>query len=116
MLVPSRHGDSRRGVIVVDIGCASYASADGQEDSIITLLHRFKPLLLWGFDPYPEMRDGAGNMLGALVMTRRAAAWTHDGKISLALGRNTSHVSDVGEPVACFDLAAWLKTLPRLET
>ena len=39
--------------IVVDLGCCSYQRGGQLEDSIHTLIKRFKPAVLFGFDPHP---------------------------------------------------------------
>ena len=39
--------------IVVDLGCCGYVRNGRMEDSIHTLVKRFKPKILFGFDPHP---------------------------------------------------------------
>ena len=104
--------------IVVDLGCCSYARGNRVEDSIQTLVRRFKPAVLFGFDPHPSLLEAVGNVYGATVITSRKAAWTSDGDIGVAVNSNCTHVVPTrpwgnGLGVAsAFDLAAWVKTLP----
>ena len=102
------------GSIVVDLGCASYQRGDKQEDSIITLIRRFKPMLYFGFDP--AVQDGVGRVEGTTLVTSRKAAWIHDGRVGFVLDGNCSHVAGDDSLVHCFDIAQFLTTLPRVDT
>ena len=83
-------------------------------DSIHTLIKRFRPLVLFGFDPHPALPDTVGQVYGTTVFTSRRAAWTNDEEVGLALQGNCTHVdlNEVGRTKA-FDLAAWVRTLPE---
>jgi hypothetical protein len=101
--------------IVVDLGCIGYARSGSLEDSIETLVKRFKPGILFGFDPHPGLTEKVGRLGATTVITSRRAAWTHDGYVGLEVNGNCTHV--VGEDesdgvVRCFDLADWMLTLP----
>jgi hypothetical protein len=109
--------------IVVDLGCCSYQRGNRLEDSIQTLIKRFKPTVLFGFDPHPGLPDAVGQVYGTTVITSRRAAWNFDGRIGLALQGNCTHVSE--EPTVaqsmtgiatCFDIAAWVRALPEAKT
>jgi len=101
--------------IVVDLGCCSYQRGNRLEDSIQTLIKRFKPQVLFGFDPHPGLPDAVGQVYGTTVITSRRAAWMYDGKIGLDLQGNCTHVTANAPEdtwVPCFDLARWTETLP----
>jgi hypothetical protein len=99
--------------IVVDLGCCSYERNGRLEDSIQTLVKRFKPGILFGFDPHPALREAVGQVYGTTVITSRRAAWTYDGTAPLTVNGNCSHIDDRGEEeVEVFDFADWVCTLP----
>jgi len=99
--------------IVIDLGCCSYHRGNRLEDSIVTLVKRFKPKVLFGFDPHPALMEGVGPVYGTTVVTSRRAAWTHEGRLGLTLQGNCTHVGLEGEDsTKVFDLAAWVSTLP----
>jgi hypothetical protein len=100
--------------IVIDLGCISWQRDGWVEDSIETLVKRFAPTVLYGFDPHPALKDGVGPVHGTAVLTARRAAWTFDGEMGLELQGNCTHVDEsVKETVACFDLATWIAALPE---
>lgn len=100
--------------IVVDLGCLSWPQQGGFEDSIITLIRRFHPKILYGFDPHPALSDGMGDFEGTLVITSRRAAWTDEEDVGLDMQGNCTHVdASQKESVQAFDLAAWVRTLPE---
>lgn len=100
--------------IVVDLGCCSYERNGRLEDSIHTLIKRFKPAVLFGFDPHPGLPDAVGQVYGTTVITSRRAAWLFDGVIGFDLQGNCSHVdSDALDAADCFDVAAWVRALPE---
>src|SRR5262245_38375939 len=78
--------------IVVDLGCCSYqrnvGGVEWLEDSIQSLIKRFKPTVLFGFDPHPALPDAVGEVYGTSVITSRRAAWTWDGNLGLELQGN----------------------------
>lgn len=100
--------------IVVDLGCCSYERNGRLEDSIHTLIKRFKPSVLFGFDPHPGLPDAVGQVYGTTVITSRRAAWTHDEEVGLCLQGNCTHVDlDEEQRAKAFDIAAWVRTLPE---
>jgi hypothetical protein len=100
--------------IVVDLGCCSYERNGRLEDSIHTLIKRFKPAVLFGFDPHPGLPDAVGQVYGTTVITSRRAAWTDDEDVGLCLQGNCTHVDSHEEQRAkAFDIAAWVRTLPE---
>lgn len=100
--------------IVVDLGCCSYQRGPRLEDSIQTLIKRFKPTVLFGFDPHPGLPDAVGQVYGTTVITSRRAAWTNDEDIGLSLQGNCTHI-DLNEKqrAKAFDFAAWVRALPE---
>jgi FkbM family methyltransferase len=93
--------------VVVDLGC--HFHPDNPSDaSVVTLLARFRPALFYGFDPHPDTAETCAFLDGGKVTIRRQAAWTFDGETGYYANGITSRLEDDGEPVACFDLAAWL--------
>ncbi len=100
--------------IVVDLGCCSYERNGRLEDSIQTLVKRFKPSVLFGFDPHPGLPDAVGQVYGTTVITSRRAAWTNDCNVGIALQGNCTHVDldEVGGAQA-FDIANWVRALPE---
>ena len=99
--------------IVVDLGCCSYQLGNRVEDSIQTLIRRFKPAVLFGFDPHPALTEKVGTVYGATVITSRRAAWTHDGVAGLTLESNCTHIDlDEEQTTKVFDLASWIRALP----
>lgn len=102
--------------IVIDLGCAGHPKAGGMEDSVLTLIKRFKPTILFGFDPHPGIREGVGHVYGTTVITSRRAAWTHNGSVGLELQANCTHVVDEGDQHAkAFDFSAWVRQLPDVK-
>jgi hypothetical protein len=99
--------------IVVDLGCCSYARGNRVEDSIQTLVRRFKPGILFGFDPHPALLEAVGNVYGTTVITARRAAWTGEGTVGVVINGNCTHVdTDEEQAAKSFDLAAWVRMLP----
>lgn len=104
--------------IVVDLGCCTYQRDIGGhqwvEDSIHTLIKRFKPAVLFGFDPHPALHSAVGQVYGTTVITHRIAAWTNDEEVGLGLAGNCTHVDlDEEQRAKAFDIAAWVRTLPE---
>jgi len=99
--------------IVVDLGCCSYERNGRVDDSIQTLIKRFSPTVLFGFDPHPGLPDAVGQVYGTTVITSRRAAWTNDEDVGLSLQGNCTHI-DRGEKqrAKAFDIAAWVRALP----
>lgn len=111
-------------MIVVDLGCFPHRD----EISIEPLVERYSPDVLYGFDPWPGLVEGETQVGGTRVVLARKAAWIEDGEIEFArVGGLRGWDSTVmreknarGEwssseviRVPCFDLSAWLRTLPE---
>lgn len=101
--------------IVVDVGCYTH----DDDESVETLIDRFAPRILFGFDPYPQMGSGVDTIRGTECLFARQAAWIRSGKLCLNInGLRTNHTGmetvnpPVWEDVPCFDLGAWLAVLP----
>lgn len=102
--------------IVVDIGCCTW----GQDSSVDRLIERFRPEVLYGFDPYFEVNDGTQELNGTRVQIYNQAAWVYDGEVDFVHDATRSHVPSIrtGEHdlVKCFDLAGWLMKMFILKT
>jgi FkbM family methyltransferase len=112
-------------VIVVDLGCFPHRD----EISIEPLIARFRPDVLYGFDPWPALVEGEVVADGTRVVLERKAAWIEDGEIEFARVRGLRGWDSTvmraknakGEwtgaaeivRVPCFDFSAWLRTLPE---
>ncbi len=95
--------------IVVDLGCYAH----GKHNSIDSLIAKYEPDVLFGYDPHPDVKEGVFDVFGTTVIIANAAAWTDDFGVCLQVdGVCTAIIAD-GEPVASFDFSAWLATLPR---
>lgn len=106
--------------VVIDVGCARH----GSSYSVERLLTMFKPDMLLGFDPDPEVskamptgqtfKPREGGM--TIIDLRREAAWTFDGEIGFVFGGTVAHV-DPDDPqaakVRCVDLARVITSLPE---
>jgi FkbM family methyltransferase len=112
-------------VIVVDLGCFPHRD----EISIEPLVKRFRPDILYGFDPWPALVEGETEVDGTRVVLTRKAAWIFDGEIEFARVRglrawdstvmreknSRSEWSGSSEVlrVPCFDFSSWVRTLPE---
>lgn len=92
-------------MIVVDVGCARHGTR--RNSSISRLRRRFRPEMIYGFDPLarPYRRPG--------IEVRREAAWLYDGEVGFVAAGTESHL-DYGSElrVRCFDLARFVGQLP----
>jgi hypothetical protein len=96
-------------LIVVDVG----AMRQGPEESVQKLIDRFHPDLYFAFDPHPEFEEGVETIDGTLVVSRRAAAWTHTGTMRLRVDGDSTGIDQHGDAlVECFNFPAWLRALP----
>lgn len=109
--------------IVVDVGCFPHRD----EISIEPLIRRYRPDLLYGFDPWPALVEGEREFEGTRVILSRKAAWVEDGEIEFARVRGfrawnstvmrakatRGEWSGAGDVirVPCFDFSAWLRGL-----
>lgn len=98
-------------MIVIDLGCYGHS----QYDSVTALIETYGPHILFGFDPLADdevsrWMSGA-NTYDTIVVTRRLAAWTHDGDVAFTTDGTGSHIGG-NETVPCFDFSTWLRTLP----
>jgi FkbM family methyltransferase len=90
---------------------------------------RFRPDVLYGFDPWPALVEGESELEGTRVILARKAAWITDGEIEFARvqglrawdstvmreknsRREWSGPSEIIR-VPCFDFSSWLRTLPE---
>lgn len=100
-------------MIVIDVGCAKY----GGDYSIERLIEEFDPEVLWGFDPNPAVPEEATRVdeRAHRIELRRQAAWTYDGFVGyLEEGLNSCLTDRADAPkVPCFDLARFIRELPR---
>ena len=103
---------------MVDIGCYSHPSHEGQsQDSITRLIERFQPATVYGFDPYPALVEVNEDRAGVHVQTARKAAWAWDGTIPYVIDKRAPLTSAVSAgpgdyQVPCFDLGRWMTALP----
>ena len=67
-------------MIVVDLGCFPHRD----EISIEPLVRRYRPDVLYGFDPWPALVEGETEWKGLRVILARKAAWIADGEIEFA--------------------------------
>jgi FkbM family methyltransferase len=112
-------------MIVVDLGCFPHHD----HISIERLVELYRPDVLYGFDPWPELVEGEPYVGDTRVMLERKAAWIEDGEIEFAHVRglrgwdstvmrgkdSRNEWTKAGRVmrVPCFDLSAWLRTLPE---
>lgn len=96
-------------MIVVDVGCMTF----GGDESVRMLTKRFAPDVLFGFDPHSQLDEGIELVDSTVVIRRRLAAWTTDGVIPYVEDGLRSGYERDGREVPCFDLAAFLRTLPE---
>lgn len=92
-------------MIAVDVGCATL----GTEESMLRLIDRFRPEILYGFDP--QAVEGVTRIGDTEVVQRAQAAWVEDGFVSWESAFTRSRVVAEAESAAvvpCFDFCAWL--------
>lgn len=94
-------------MIVVDLGCYEHEVSD----SVDYLVARFRPALLYGFDPLLE-RDHTRLVKRTRCVLRASAAWVHTGTLALHRNGTGTRVLEPGEDVPCFDLAEFVRDLP----
>lgn len=104
-------------MIVVDLGCKPWKN----DESVHTLVERFTPDILFGFDPHPETQDGVSRIKDTIAVISRKAAWTKDGWVKVSEAGIGTYVSSASIPsggelrVQCFDLASFLLALAPTE-
>jgi FkbM family methyltransferase len=112
-------------MIVVDLGCFPHHD----HISIERLVERYRPDVLYGFDPWPELVEGETYVGDTRLVLERKAAWIEDGEIEFARVRglrgwdstvmrakdSRNEWTKAGRVmhVPCFDLSAWLRALPE---
>jgi FkbM family methyltransferase len=105
-------------MIVVDVGCASYANAD----SVGYLVERFSPSVLYGFDPNQEAE--VRNVNGTRCVLSPQAGWTHDGYLTFYRDEHDWAASRAWETLAgdnpadvkpCIDVAGFIQKLSHGE-
>lgn len=97
-------------MIIVDVGCKGHED----EESIGPLIRAFKPRILYGFDPHPQLVNREEEIDGCVVVTRRIAAWTHDGRMPLYVKSSITGIDETGlrgktDLVQCFNLVGFLE-------
>lgn len=97
--------------IVIDLGCHYYPEHPNDE-SVRALTKRFKPYLLLGFDPHPDMTEECYPTKTTTVVTRRLAASISDEPIPYLEAGISSRLHADGEYVPAFNLAELLRVLP----
>jgi len=98
-------------MIVVDVGAQHHPP----EESTLFLIERFQPRLLFAFDAINGFEEGVElHRSGTVVVSRRAAAWTHaDGMPYHQEGMVSGVTQGVSAPLTpTFDLAALINVLP----
>src|SRR5262245_8553070 len=101
--------------VVIDLGCQTYVSDEGREESIETLIELYEPKLLYGFDPHPDLEEGVFRRDRTTIVRSRMTAWMLNGIISMTEYGSRCAVSTTStgsHDVRCFDLVSWLCTLP----
>ena len=112
-------------MIVVDLGCFPHRD----EISIERLVERYRPDVLYGFDPWPALVESETVFEGTRVVLQRKAAWIEDGEVEFARVRGLrgwdstvmraknakGEWTGSGEVirVPCFDFSSWLRGLPE---
>jgi hypothetical protein len=66
--------------VVIDLGCHTHPGFP-EDESVHVLIDRFKPGVLFGFDPHPDLEIGPTVIGDTEVTLSRSAAWTYDGLI-----------------------------------
>lgn len=112
-------------ITVVDLGCANR----GEWFSLEALAEKYKPEMIYGFDPSPNLNVRVKSIAGTPCKLVRKAAWLYDGTIAfddeLITGRHatigvgpsdpsTGRIGVIGEgprTAKCFDFSAWMKKL-----
>lgn len=101
--------------VCIDIGCANY----GGDYSIERLIEEFAPSRLYGFDPSkegPYIWEADQTIGNTTVRLQPWAASTYDGHCGFLLHQLIGHVDqDADHQVRCFDLAAFILSLPPSE-
>jgi hypothetical protein len=108
-------------MIVVDVGC----HPQGPEESVYKLVRRFSPDVLFGFDPFPHLKEGVefhfeADVATTMIVRRRAAAWLHGKGVTIAVngictgvaGAPDAPFEEALRPVPSVDLVAFLAALP----
>ncbi len=93
-------------MIVIDLGCQPHEAS-----SLPYLADTYKPSLIYGFDPWPDLDTSITEVNGVPVALYRKAAWVHDGSIGYHQDGDASWVEEDGLQVECFDLAGFLDRL-----
>lgn len=108
--------------VVIDVGCMTYPGYP-EDESMLTLIDRFRPEFYFGYDPHPaqDEYDGfAGQWIPqAATCVRRMAAWIHDGEIGLTVPpavlnplRSSTVLTAPEMKVKCFNLSAFVLSVP----
>jgi hypothetical protein len=102
-------------MIAIDVGCARY----GGDYSIERLIEEFHPDIIYGFDPNQGPDEYPWPSTGAIsnVHIEKKAVWIFDGEIGfVGQGLGGHATQEAAAPrVPCFDLAAFIRSLPSDE-
>lgn len=87
--------------VVIDVGCANH----GGDQSIVPLIERFHPGVLFGIDPQVEEAETYGQD-GTTVILTRAVAWSSNTRLSLTgSGLGMRAVEDPDGDLMGYDIA-----------
>ncbi len=96
-------------MIAVDLGCFDY---DHTYRSMQVLVSKYKPDMIYGFDPRPTMGDSVSVIDGCPAEIQNRAAWLYDGEARYCDRAEGSFLADsCDQRVQCFDFSAWLSEL-----
>lgn len=94
--------------VVVDLGCADR----GQWFSLQALAEKYRPEIIYGFDPSPQLDTSVNDVNGTPVKLVRKAAWLFNGRVPFTDEQTSGRMGTIefGEiTVPCFDFSRWLK-------
>lgn len=97
-------------MIVIDLGCYEHEVSR----SVEPLVERFRPRILYGFDPLLP-KDSKRLLDGTHCVLTRSAAWTREGTVGIERNGTRTRILEDGDEVPCFDLARFIAALPRHE-
>lgn len=94
--------------VVIDLGCLDHNDAH----SLATLAAEYKPALIYGFDPSPDLEEGKTTVDGVPAIFHRKAAWISNGELAFTEEGWSSRIDEDGSlRVRAFDFSRWLRRL-----